>query len=105
MNKGLRIYTTLNQNYQGQLQEKFSQDWLFPQGSTDGTKTQGASVVMDPGTGAVRAVIGGRGKHVFRGYNRATQMKRQPGSSIKPIVSYAPALQQGYHYDSQLSNK
>ena len=32
-------------------------------------------------------------------------MKRQPGSSIKPIVSYAPALQQGYHYDSQLSNK
>lgn len=105
MNKGLRIYTTLNQNYQQQLQEKFAQDWLFPQGSSDGTKTQGASVVMDPSTGAVRAVIGGRGKHVFRGYNRATQMKRQPGSSIKPIVSYAPALQQGYHYDSQLSNK
>ena len=104
MNKGLRIYTTLNQNYQQQLQEKFAQDWLFPQGSSDGTKTQGASVVMDPSTGAVRAVIGGRGKHVFRGYNRATQMKRQPGSSIKPIVSYAPALQQGYHYDSQLSN-
>lgn len=105
MNKGLRIYTTLNQNYQQQLQEKFRQDWLFPQGSSDGTKTQGASVVMDPNTGAVRAVIGGRGEHVFRGYNRATQMKRQPGSSIKPIVSYAPALQQGYHYDSQLSNK
>ncbi len=105
MNKGLHIYTTLNQNYQKQLQEKFNQDWLFPQGSPDGTKTQGASIVMDPGTGAVRAVIGGRGKHVFRGYNRAIQMKRQPGSSIKPIVSYAPALQQGYHYDSQLSNR
>lgn len=105
MNKGLHIYTTLNQNYQQQLQEKFRQDWLFPQGSSDGTKTQGASVVMDPNTGAVRAVIGGRGEHVFRGYNRATQMKRQPGSSIKPIVSYAPALQQGFHFDSQLSNK
>ncbi|BDR60763.1 PBP1A family penicillin-binding protein [Lactobacillus xylocopicola] len=105
MNKGLKIYTTLNQNYQSQLQQKFEQDWLFPQNAADGTKTQGASVVMDPETGAVRAVVGGRGKHVFRGYNRATQMKRQPGSSIKPIVTYAPALQQGYHYDSQLSNK
>ncbi|MCZ2946927.1 penicillin-binding transpeptidase domain-containing protein, partial [Acinetobacter baumannii] len=53
----------------------------------------------------VRAVIGGRGKHVFRGYNRAIQMKRQPGSSIKPIAVYAPALKNGYHYDSELSNK
>ena len=105
MNKGLKIYTTLNQNYQSQLQERFNQDYLFPQNAADGTKTQGATIVMDPTTGAVRAVVGGRGKHVFRGYNRATQMKRQPGSSIKPIVSYAPALQQGYHYDSQLSNK
>ncbi|WP_279132168.1 PBP1A family penicillin-binding protein [Lactobacillus intestinalis] len=105
MNRGLKIYTTLNQNYQGQLQDKFEQSWLFPQSATDGTQVQGASVVIDPTTGAVRAVIGGRGKHVFRGYNRATQMKRQPGSSIKPLAVYSPALQNGYHYDSELSNK
>ncbi|RMC46797.1 MULTISPECIES: PBP1A family penicillin-binding protein [unclassified Lactobacillus] len=105
MNKGLKIYTSLNQNYQKQLQAKFAQDWLFPPNAADGTKTQAASVVMDPTSGAVRAVIGGRNEHVFRGYNRATQMKRQPGSSIKPIVTYAPALQQDYHYDSLLSNK
>lgn len=105
MNRGLKIYTTLNQNYQGQLQDKFEQSWLFPQSASDGTQVQGASVVMDPTTGAVRAVIGGRGKHVFRGYNRATQMKRQPGSSIKPLAVYSPALQNGYHYDSELSNK
>lgn len=105
MNRGLKIYTTLNQNYQGQLQDKFEQSWLFPQSATDGTQVQGASVVMDPTTGAVRAVIGGRGKHFFRGYNRATQMKRQPGSSIKPLAVYSPALQNGYHYDSELSNK
>ncbi len=105
MNRGLKIYTTLNQNYQGQLQDKFEQSWLFPQSATDGTQVQGASVVMDPTTGAVRAVIGGRGKHVFRRYNRATQMKRQPGSSIKPLAVYSPALQNGYHYDSELSNK
>lgn len=105
MNRGLKIYTTLNQNYQGQLQDKFEQSWLFPQSAADGTQVQGASVVMDPTTGAVRGVIGGRGKHVFRGYNRATQMKRQPGSSIKPLAVYSPALQNGYHYDSELSNK
>lgn len=105
MNRGLKIYTTLNQNYQGQLQDKFEQSWLFPPSAADGTQVQGASVVMDPTTGAVRGVIGGRGKHVFRGYNRATQMKRQPGSSIKPLAVYSPALQNGYHYDSELSNK
>lgn len=105
MNKGLKIYTTLNQNYQTQIQNNFDQSWLFPVDAADGTKVQGASVAMDPATGAVRAVVGGRGEHVFRGYNRATQMKRQPGSSIKPLAVYSPALQEGYHYDSELSNK
>lgn len=105
MNKGLKIYTTLNQNYQRGLQNDFAQNWLFPQNAADGTQVQGASIAMDPKTGAVRGIIGGRGPHVFRGYNRATQMKRQPGSSIKPLAVYSPALQEGYHYDSQLSNK
>lgn len=105
MNKGLKIYTTLNQNYQQALQNNYAQSWLFPPNAVDGTEVQGASIAVDPNTGAVRAVIGGRGKHVFRGYNRATQMKRQPGSSIKPLAVYTPALQAGYHYDSMLSNK
>ena len=105
MNKGLKIYTTLNQDYQQALQNSFDQSWLFPQNAEDGTQVQGASVAMDPNTGAVRGVVGGRGKHIFRGYNRATQMKRQPGSSIKPLAVYSPALQAGYHYDSKLSNK
>ncbi|EFG56026.1 PBP1A family penicillin-binding protein [Lactobacillus amylolyticus] len=105
MNKGLKIYTTLNQNYQKSLQNTFNESWLFPASAADGTQVQGASVAMDPKTGAVRGIVGGRGKHVFRGYNRATQMKRQPGSTIKPLAVYAPALQEGYHYDSMLSNK
>ena len=105
MNKGLKIYTTLNQNYQQNMQNSFDQDWLFPQNAADTTPVQGASVAMDPSSGAVRAVVGGRGNHVFRGYNRATQMKRQPGSTIKPLAVYTPALQAGYHYDSMLSNK
>lgn len=47
MNKGLKIYTTLNQNYQGKLQDTFEQSWLFPQNGSDGTESQGASVAMD----------------------------------------------------------
>lgn len=105
MNKGLKIYTTLNQDYQKQMQAAFDNDANFQPDASDGTKIQGASVALDPKTGGVLAVVGGRGKHVFRGYNRATQMKRQPGSTMKPLAVYAPALQQGYHYDSDLSNK
>ena len=60
---------------------------------------------MNPKTGGVTAVVGGRGTHVFRGYNRSTQMRRQPGSTIKPIVVYAPALEKGYSYDSTVQDK
>lgn len=105
MNKGLKIYTTLNQHYQAALQTSFANQANFPANAADGTKVQGASIAIDPKTGAVRALVGGRGRHVFRGYNRATQMKRQPGSSIKPLAVYAPALQNGYHYDSELSDQ
>lgn len=105
MNKGLKIYTTLDTGYQSALQDSFEESWNFPPNASDGTKVQGASVAMDPKTGAVRAMVGGRGQHVFRGYNRATQMKRQPGSTMKPLAVYSPALQSGYHYDSELSNK
>lgn len=105
MNKGLKIYTTLDTNYQNAMQDSFNNSANFPMNASDGTKVQGASVAMDPKTGAVRAIVGGRGDHVFRGYNRATQMKRQPGSTMKPLAVYAPALQNGYHYDSELSNK
>ncbi|WP_297819667.1 PBP1A family penicillin-binding protein [uncultured Lactobacillus sp.] len=105
MNKGLKIYTTLDPSYQSAMQDSFNNGYNFPPSPSDGTKAQGASVAMDPKTGAVRAVVGGRGQHVFRGYNRATQMKRQPGSTMKPLAVYSPALQNGYHYDSELSNK
>lgn len=105
MNKGLKIYTTLDTNYQSAMQSSFDQSSNFPDLAADGTQTQGASVAIDPKTGAVRAIVGGRGQHVFRGYNRATQMKRQPGSTMKPLAVYTPALQNGYHYDSMLSNK
>jgi penicillin-binding protein 2A len=100
LNDGYKIYTSLDQKDQGNLQDDFADEDLDPIGNG----SQAASIILDAKTGGVRAVVGGRSGYTFRGYNRATQMKRQTGSSIKPIVDYAPSLSRGYGYDSELPN-
>ncbi len=65
--------------------------------------TQGALVAIDPGTGAVRAVAGGRAVDA-RGFNRALQAKRQVGSTFKPFV-YAAAITSGYSGNRMLSDE
>ena len=57
-------------------------------------RTQGALVALDPNTGAVRAIVGGR-RIERRGFNRALHAQRQPGSAFKPFV-YAAALMHGF---------
>lgn len=59
-----------------------------------GTELEGAMVALDPRTGAIRALIGGR-HSIVRGFNRALLAHRQPGSAFKPFV-YAAALSSGY---------
>ncbi len=105
MNKGYRIYTNLNQNQQASMQQNFDNNTLFPANAADGTEVQAASIAVSPTTGGVNAVVGGRGQHVFRGFNRANQIKRQPGSTMKPLAVYTPALQSGYKFDSNLVDK
>lgn len=61
--------------------------------SAESPYIQGAVVVIDPRTGAVRAMVGGRDFDDSK-FNRATQALRQPGSTFKPIV-YATAIQSG----------
>jgi 1A family penicillin-binding protein len=61
---------------------------------TGDASTQGALVALDPNTGAIRALVGGR-RIERRGFDRALFAKRQPGSAFKPFV-YAAALQNGY---------
>ena len=63
---------------------------------------QAALVAMDPRTGEVRAMVGGRDFEQSN-FNRATQAKRQPGSAFKPFV-YAAALEQGYTPASVIAN-
>lgn len=104
-NKGYRIYTGLNQKLQADMEETFGNTQLYP-AYDDGTKAQAASIAMEPQTGNVLAVVGGRidgaGKHTFRGFNRATQMKVQPGSTFKPLAVYTLALEEGYEPNSTL---
>lgn len=105
MNRGYRIYTNLNQAQQQAMQNNFNNNAIFPANAADGTEVQAASIGVSPTTGGVTAVVGGRGKHVFRGYNRATQITRQPGSTMKPLAVYTPALEAGYKFDSELVDK
>lgn len=105
VNKGYKVYTTMNSTYQTQMQDAFEDDAAFPAAAADGTKPQAGSIIIDPNTGGVLAVVGARGKHVYLGYNYATQLQRSPGSTIKPLMVYTPALEHGYSYDSTLTNK
>jgi len=96
-NGGLRIYTTLDTKIQAAAEKEFSNPDNFPK-SVDEIPVQGAMTVLDPKTGAVRALVGGRDYSTARGLNRATQAKRQPGSTVKPLVVYAPAIEKGGFY-------
>lgn len=101
---GLRIYTTLSTQMQEAAEKVYSQDSLFPASRSDQLIQSGA-VLVDPRDGGIRALIGGRGEQPFRGFNRAVQLKRQPGSTMKPISVYTPALEQGYAPEDTLMDE
>ncbi|MDR3270568.1 MAG: PBP1A family penicillin-binding protein [Peptococcaceae bacterium] len=90
---GLQIYTAIDPAIQKEAEAAFANDNNFPQ-SVDNVKVQAAITILDPATGAIRAMVGGR-DYTPRGLNRAWAAKRQPGSTIKPLVVYAPALEKG----------
>lgn len=100
LNRGYKIYTGLDQEYQIQMDQTYDDAYFVD--AEDGTLMQSASVALHPGTGDVLAIVGGRGEHVFRGFNRATQMRMPPGSTIKPLSVYTPALEKGYDVDSMV---
>ncbi|VBB08777.1 transglycosylase [Lucifera butyrica] len=88
---GLKIYTTLDLNMQRAAEEAMKR---LPTVSTDknGIKEpQGALVAIDPHTGYIKAMVGGRGNDQF---NRAVLAERQPGSAFKPFV-YLAAIESG----------
>lgn len=106
VNNGYRIYTELDQNYQANMQVIYENTSLFPT-AEDGTHAESGSVALEPKTGGVRGVVGrvaGDDKTGFRNFNYATQSKRSPGSTIKPLVVYTPAVEAGWALNKQLDN-
>ncbi len=92
---GLKIYATVDPKIQSAMDEIFENDNVFPSYSGS-VKPQCSMIMLDPQNGDIVAMRGGRGKKTgARVLNRATQTKRPPGSSIKPISVYAPAIEYG----------
>lgn len=104
LTKGYKIYTQLDQNLQTAVEKVYENDALFP-GSPDEVLVQSGALLLDPSSGGIRALVGGRGEHTFRAYNRATQLKAQPGSIMKPLAVFTPALEMGYSPQSILKDE
>lgn len=93
---GLQIVTCLNPTVQNIVEEVFSDD-NYPS-KTTGIQAQAAMCVIDPESGDLIGIVGGRGeKKLSRGFNRATQSKRQCGSAIKPLSVYTLAIDMGIY--------
>lgn len=92
---GYKIYSAIDLNIQSIMDAYYASDSNFPSVTSE-APIQSAMVVIDPATGYVKGVVGGRGvKEGSRTLNRATQALRQSGSSIKPLSIYAPAIEYG----------
>ena len=96
---GLTIYSTQDTALQSKMDEVMvnnSKDYVRKSKKVDGATSQSAMVIIDNSTGYVVGVEGGLGeKNESRGLNRATQSPRQTGSSIKPLTSLVPGINEG----------
>jgi penicillin-binding protein 1A len=93
--EGLEVYTTLNINMQKAARDAVEKGLLELEARETYEKgqVQGALICMDAGTGAIRAMVGGRDFKKSE-FNRATQSRRQPGSAFKPFI-YTAAFDKG----------
>lgn len=95
---GLKIYTTMDKSMQNNTQKLLNDNSTFGISSRKDKngilQPQASAVIMDYHSGEVKAIIGGRGNQPPRSFNRAASDKflRAPGSSIKPLTVYSPAI-------------
>ena len=85
---GYGIYSAMDSDIQHYCEEMFKNGELFP-----AEDSEAAIVVLEPSTGMVVAMVGGRSYTGGISFNRATDIRRQPGSVIKPVIAYAPAFE------------
>lgn len=105
-NGGYQIYSCIDPKIQAIMDTVYEDTANFPSSkSSKGQSIQSSAVLLDPYTGEVKALVGGVGKKEANLIlNRATDTQRPPGSSIKPIAIYAPAVDQGLITPSTLVN-
>jgi penicillin-binding protein 2A len=101
---GLRIYTELNPAIQEVAEQVYKDDANFPE-STEDQLIQSGSVFINSKTGGIVALVGGRGDFTYGNFNYATDLVRQPGSTMKPLAVYTPALEKGYEINDRLLDK
>lgn len=105
---GYSVYTSLDGKVQKQMQTTLDEALEdYKEKQENGVyELQGAVTCIDNKNGKVIAIIGGRNQDSGNIYtlNRAYQSYRQPGSTMKPLVVYTPALQNGYNKSSTLYN-
>ena len=94
---GYQVYSCYDASIQQAIDDVYTNLDNMPQRpSASGQQFESAIVIMDPYTGEIKGLSGGTGEKTINfGTNRATQSKRPPGSSIKPIATYGPAMELG----------
>ncbi len=104
---GYKIFSSINPDIQSAVDETFSNSKKYGLKGKDGKQLQGAMTVMDY-TGHIVALSGGIGEKTVNlglsGFNRATDAVRQPGSTMKPLSAYAPAIESGMLTYSSIVN-
>ena len=92
---GLKIHATIDTKVQDALDSVYTDDSAFPNTEKYGEVPESAMVITDK-QGDIVAIAGGRGqKTLSRSFSFATDARRQPGSSFKPLASYGPAMDAG----------
>lgn len=92
---GLEIYATIDTKVQNALDEVWADSSVFPNTEKYGEIPQSAMVITDK-QGNIVGIAGGRGeKTSSRGFSYASDARRQPGSSLKPLSAYGPAMDNG----------
>ena len=103
---GYQIYTCLDMDIQNKVDDIYTDLSALPQSySSSSPQLQSAIVIIDPYTGDIVALSGGTGeKEANFILNRATDTTRPPGSSIKPLSAYGPAMELGLITQNTLVN-
>ena len=105
---GYRIYTSIDPEKQKLLQDTVDSGLsVSSEKSKSGIYSlQGSAVTIDNSSGRVVAIVGGRSQKLKGStLNRAYQSFRQPGSTIKPLIVYTPAFEQGYTPESMVKDE